>query len=219
MIVIRGKKTQEMSANELAATVEKHERVVVDLGTGDGRYAFRYAQEHPRTLVIGIDALADNLKEVSHRAARSPKRGGLANLMFVRASVEKVPDELRGVADEIHVLLPWGRLLVGTILAEEDIMSGLTALAGPNASLRLIYNAEIWADSTPKELAELPALSRPYVEQTMTPAYRRFGIELERSRLMDAQEVEELGTTWAKKLADGRNPDFVLIDGKLAGSR
>jgi len=217
MIVVRGRKTVDMSADQLAATVEAHKGVVVDLGTGDGRYAFRYAQANPRTLVIGIDAIADNLKEVSHRADRSPRRGGLPNLLFVRASAEDVPGELRGVADEIHVLLPWGRLLVGCLLAEDLIMYGLTSLAGPGARLRLVFNAEIWADSTPKELAHLPRLTRSYVEETMVPAYRRFGIELERSRLMDEAEVDELGTTWAKKLSDGRHPDFVLIEGKVAG--
>lgn len=217
MIVVRGKKTVEMSATELATIVEAHERVVVDLGTGDGKYALRYAQANPRTLVIGIDALADNLREASQRASRSPRRGGLANVLFVRASAESPPGELRGVADEIHVLLPWGRLLVGTLLAEEDVMSGLTTLAGPGARVRLIFNAEIWADSTPKELAHLPRLSRPYVEETMAPAYTRFGIELEHCRLMDEAEVEDLATTWSKKLADGRHPDFVLVEGKLAG--
>jgi 16S rRNA (adenine(1408)-N(1))-methyltransferase len=217
VIVVRGKKTEEMSATELAAIVETHERVIVDLGTGDGKYAARRAQANPRMLVIGIDALADNLREAAQKASRSPRRGGLANLLFVRASAEHPPGELRGVADEIHVLLPWGRLLVGTLLAEEDVMSGLTTLAGPGALVRLIFNAEIWADSTPKELAHLPRLSRPYVEQTMAPAYQRFGIELERCRLLDEAEVEDLATTWSKKLADGRHPDFVLVEGRLPG--
>jgi 16S rRNA (adenine(1408)-N(1))-methyltransferase len=219
MIVVRGKKTVDMSATELTGILEAHKGgVVVDLGTGDGRYAFRYAEANPRTLVIGIDAIADNLREVSQRAARSPRRGGLANLLFVRASAEEVPAELRGVADEIHVLLPWGRLLVGCLLAEEDVMTGLTSIAGPGARLRLIFNAEIWVDSTPKELAHLPRLSRTYVEETMAPAYRRFGIELEQCHLMDEEEVDGLGTTWAKKLSDGRHPDFVLIEGRVAGS-
>jgi 16S rRNA (adenine(1408)-N(1))-methyltransferase len=217
MNVVRGKKVVDMPAAQLAGIVEAHDRVVVDLGTGDGRYALRYAQDHPRTLVIGVDALADNLREVSHRASRSPRRGGLANLVFVRASAEYIPNELRGIADEIHVLLPWGRLLVGSLLAQRDIVAGLCALAGPGASLRMIFNAEIWQDSTPKELAHLPRLNRSYVEQTMAPAYRQFGIELEQCRLMEEGEVDALATTWARKLSDGRRPDFVLIEGRMAG--
>jgi 16S rRNA (adenine(1408)-N(1))-methyltransferase len=217
MIVVRGKKTEQMAAEELARKLENRERVIVDVGTGDGRFAYRYAEDHPKSLVIGIDAVAENLAEVARKAGRSIRRGGQPNLLFVRAVAEDLPVELRGVADEIHVLLPWGRLLVGCVLADPAILAGLASLAGPGARLRMIFNTQIWLDSLPKGLSDLPRLNRPYVEETMAPAYRTYGIELDHSRLLEDDEVQDLASTWARKLSDGRHPEFVLVEGRVSG--
>ena len=46
----------------------------IDFGTGDGAFVRHSAREAPDTLVIGVDANADNLREVSHRVSRKAAR-------------------------------------------------------------------------------------------------------------------------------------------------
>ena len=63
-------------------------RVVVDLGTGDGRFVLAAAAAGPDTLVIGVDASAGAMAEASRRAAGPTRRGGLPNALFVVAAAE-----------------------------------------------------------------------------------------------------------------------------------
>lgn len=207
-----------MDAAELAGRMAAAgtSRVVLDVGTGDGRFAYAYAGSHPEAFVIGVDAIAERLDELSAKAARKPAKGGRPNVLFVRASAEDPPAELRGLADEVHVVLPWGALLVGTMLAADTVMRGLTSLAKPGgADLTIVFNGEVWEDSTPKDMAELPAVTVDYVTQTLAPRYAEYGIEVDDVHAMDEAEIKALSTTWARKLAHGRHPLFVLARGRV----
>jgi len=220
VIVVEGKRRREMDAAELADRIAAAGagRVVIDMGTGDGRFAYSYAGAHPDAFVVGVDAIAERLEELSFKASRKPAKGGRANVLFVRASVEDPPAELRGLADEVHVLLPWGALLVGTMLADPAVMGGLGALAKPDgASLTVVFNAEVWEDSTPKDMAELPAVTVEYVEQVVAPRYAGFGIVVDDVHEMGEAEIKALSTTWARKLAHGRHPKFVLTHARIGG--
>jgi len=79
---------------------------MIDLGTGDGRFVLAAASEHPERLVIGIDASVAAMAEASRRAAASPRRGGLANALFVAAGAEALPPELDGSADWLTAWFP-----------------------------------------------------------------------------------------------------------------
>jgi 16S rRNA (adenine(1408)-N(1))-methyltransferase len=117
MRVLHGKDVVHLGRTELCEIVAGYDRVVVDVGAGDGRFATAYAREHPETLVVGLDIAKDKLAEAARRAGRKPQRGGVPNLLYVVASAEESPTELAGRASEVHVVLPWGRLLRGCLPA------------------------------------------------------------------------------------------------------
>jgi 16S rRNA (adenine(1408)-N(1))-methyltransferase len=219
VIVVEGKRTREMTRHELDDRMKHtpHRRIVVDVGTGDGRFAYATAAARPDWFVVGIDAISERQAELSTKAARKPARGGLANVLFVRATAEAPPAELHHRADDVHVVLPWGALLVGTMLAEPETLNGLTTLAKPGATLTVVFNAEVWEDSTPKDMADLPPVTVEYVDTVLRPAYKVFGVDLEPSRLLTPEEVDTLPTTWARKLAasHGGHPRFVLARGTV----
>jgi 16S rRNA (adenine(1408)-N(1))-methyltransferase len=215
MIVARGKRTEAIDSGELARLVAAHDGISIDLGCGDGRFAYRYAREYPERFVIGIDPVAENMREMSARAARKPARGGLPNVLFVVASVELLPGELRGAAGEIFVTLPWGSLMRGLILAEAPVLDGIASLARDGATLRIILNARIFDDPVPADLRDLPEITPDYVRDTLVPAYTRHGIAIRSSRWMDADEVAAISTTWAKRLSHRAPPRSVLIECRL----
>lgn len=218
MIVVEGKRRRDMDGAELADRIDRAgaARNVVDVGTGDGRFAYAYAGAHPESFVVGVDAIAERLEELSLKAARKPAKGGRGNVVFVRASVEEPPPELRGWADEVFVLLPWGALLVGTMLAEPGVMTGLVGLAKPRgADLTIVFNAEVWEDSTPKDMVDLPAVTVDYVEHVLAPRYASHGMAVDDVHEMSEGEIKDLPTTWARKLAHGRHPKFVLAHARI----
>src|SRR2546430_12368378 len=112
-----------MSADDLASLSAGYRAVAVDVGTGDGRFAYAYARKHPDWLVIGMDPAREGLREMSMRAMRKPARGGLPNVIYVWSGIEQPPDELGHIADEVHVVLPWGKLLPGVVLPVHDVLS------------------------------------------------------------------------------------------------
>ncbi len=212
MIVVRGKHTEPMDAPALAALIAPFEAVTVDLGAGDGRFAYRYAAEHADRLVIGIDPVAENLRELSAKATRKPARGGLPNVLYVVASIEQLPPELRGIAGEIFVTLPWGSLMRGIILAKAAVLDGIASLARNGAALHIVLNTRIFDDPVPVEVRDLPEVTPDYVQETLAPQYARHGIEIVDTRFMDAAEVAATSTTWAKRLSHRAPPRSVCVE-------
>lgn len=212
MIVVRGKASEEMSVEVLRALVAAHEGVSVDVGAGDGRFAYRYAQAHPRRLVIALEPVRENVREMSSKAGRRAARGGLANVLYVAGSIERAPAELRGVADEIFVTLPWGSLMRGLILGEAGVLEGVASLGAADARVRVVLNTRIFDEPVPAEAQDLPEVTPDYVVETLARAYATAGLGIERADWMSASEVAALGTTWAKRLSHRAPPRSVVVE-------
>jgi len=212
VVRILGKgRTADMAVADLEAARADATRTVVDVGTGDGRFAYALASEHDDWLVIGMDALDEPMEEIAHKALRKPSRGGRANLVFVRSSIETLPPELVHVADEVFVVLPWGRLLEGIVMNDEAVIDGLAALARPGARVVVTLNGEIWLESMPVRYEHLPVPTPEYVRDVIAPAFANAGLAVDAdARVLNEREVGELPSTWARKLAHGRaHPTFV----------
>ncbi|HYM15113.1 MAG TPA: class I SAM-dependent methyltransferase [Dehalococcoidia bacterium] len=217
MIVVRGKRSEAMDAAALAGLRAPYTAVTIDVGAGDGRFAYRYARSHPERFVIGMDPVAENMAELSGRAARKPGRGGAANVLYAVASIERVPDELRGIADEVFVTLPWGSLMRGLILGDDVVLAGLASLARDGAALRIVLNTRIFDDPVPAEARDLPELTPEYATATLTAPYARHGIRITEARFLGAEEVAALPTTWAKRLSHRAPPRTVYVEGIIHG--
>jgi len=206
-----------IGSEEFAALRAPYAKTSVDVGTGDGRFAYHLASADPDRLVIGIDALAEPMGERATTAARKPVKGGRPNLLFVHAAIEALPSELEGVADEVYVQLPWGVLLEGIVLARDDVLGGIAALCRSGARVVVTLNGEIWLDSTPARYEQLPVPTPEYVVEVIAPRFRRVGIELAAARYSTAAEAKQLSTTWARRLGHGRaHPCFVQFDGSAS---
>lgn len=212
MIVVRGKATVEIDNDELHALIVGFARVAVDLGTGDGRFAYSYAAENPDTFVIGIDPVQGAMREFSTRARRKTARGGLPNLLYAVASIEQSPPELAGQADLIFVNLPWGSLMRGIIEADDTVLGNLAYLAADNARLRIILNTRVFDDPVPLDIQGLPEVTVTYAETTLAPAFAKHGLTITKSRFLTPEELLTLATTWAKRLSHRSPPPSFLIE-------
>ena len=219
MLVVRGRSTAELHAGEVDALLEGYERVVADVGTGDGRFAYALARKRPSWFVVGIDPVKEALREISHRASRKPGRGGLPNVAFVWASVERPPVELRGRASEIYVVLPWGKLLAGLLLPLGEVLDGIAQLARPGAELHLILNGEPWAgEEVPLDVSDLPEPTEEHAREVLAPSYAGHGLHIHEARWLSPEEVRAIPSTWARRLAHGRqHPRFLYVGGTAHG--
>jgi 16S rRNA (adenine(1408)-N(1))-methyltransferase len=212
-------RAEPLAADAFAALRVSYAATAVDVGTGDGRFAYQLASDDPHRLVVGLDALAEPMGERAATAARKPARGGRPNLVFVHAAVEALPAELHRVADDVYVQLPWGALLEGIVRARADVLGGLAALCRPGARVAVTLNGEIWLESTPARYADLPVPTPEYVADVVAPGFAEAGITLAPARYATAADAKQLPTTWARRLGHGReHPRFVQFEGVASGA-
>ncbi len=173
------------------------DRVVVDLGTGDGRAVLARAAAEPNSLVLGIDADAAAMATASRRAARRPERGGRRNAWFVVAAAERLPPELLGVASLVTVTLPWGSLLAGVLGRDAEALRGLASIVAPGGRVQVVYSVER-RDGLP--FATIDATARDAIGD----AWASVGFALEGLRPTTSDDIETLHSTWARRLRLGR---------------
>lgn len=181
------------------------EGVVVDIGTGDGRFVYRSAQANPNKFFIGIDANAKPLEKISMKATRKPAKGGLPNVLFVQAAIEDLPEELNGAADEIHIHFPWGSLLAAVASGDEEILRSLRRISAPECLVEIIIGIDQERDKTEIERLKLPQLSPEYLENILIPKYEAAGFKVLQNGTLDASEWSKMETSWARKLQDNSN--------------
>jgi 16S rRNA (adenine(1408)-N(1))-methyltransferase len=212
VITIRGRAATNTTRADLDALIAQHQSVTIDLGAGDGKFAYRHALDHPLTLVIAIEPVRENVRESSAKAAKKPDRGGVPNALYVAASIEQLPPELHAVADEIFITLPWGSLMRGFILADAAILAAIASLARDGARIRIVLNTRIFDDPVPLEARDLPDLTPDYARETLAPAFAAAGMTIDEARWLAPEEVAALNTTWAKRLSHRSPPRSLLIE-------
>ena len=185
--------------------------MAIDLGTGDGRYVYRQALVRPDTLCIGVDATSEHLADYSARIGKKPSRGGLPNALYVLANAEALPVELNDRASAITINLPWSSLLAGLVLGDGCLLASIARVACPGASLDIIINLAAFAAPVPLELQALPVPTVEYACDVLKPRYAEFGIHIQHAKMMGKQEMAQIGSDWALRLAYGRAPQAVHI--------
>ena len=88
MECIRGKTSAEIDVDRLAAGVAGYENVLLDVGTGDGRYVLHVARTSPTWFAVGVDACRDNLRRTSRKAP--------PNALYVIANALALPNASTG---------------------------------------------------------------------------------------------------------------------------
>ena len=185
--------------------------MVIDLGTGDGRFVSAAAKANPNKFFIGVDANAKPLEKPSMKATRKPAKGGLPNVLLVQAAVEELPEELNGSADEIHIHFPWGSLLRAVATADGSILTSLRRIAAPECLLEIVIGVDPTRDQTEIERLDLPELSSTYLTGFLTGRYESAGFTLVECGALDAHQWSKLETSWARRLQNSSSRKVVYL--------
>lgn len=208
-MAVRSNNSNEKTSENLSN--HTGEGVVVDIGTGDGRFVYRSAEKNPNKFYIGIDANAAPLEKISMKATRKPAKGGLPNVLFIQAAIENLPEELNETADEIHIHFPWGSLLRAVVSGDENVLGSLRRICAPEAALEIIIGIDEMRDRTEIERLGLPKLSDEYLQKTLIPKYTAAGFEILESGVLNPAEWSRLETSWARKLQSNDNRKCVYL--------
>jgi 16S rRNA (adenine(1408)-N(1))-methyltransferase len=197
--------------------------IVIDIGTGDGRFVSAEAKANPNKFYIGVDANVKPLEKPSMRATRKPAKGGLPNAMFVQAAVEDLPEEFDGVADEIHIHFPWGSLLRAVATGDEDVLHSLRRIAARGCLLEIIIGVDPERDRAELERLNIPELSPVGLHSFLIPKYKAAGFEPLDCRRLSRDEWAAIDTSWSRRLSSGSQRtvfllSFIAADRPASGS-
>lgn len=176
------------------------EGVIVDIGTGDGRFVYQSARQNPNKFYIGIDPNVKPLEKISEKIHRKPAKGGAPNVLFVQSAVEDLPVEFDGVADEVHVHFPWGSLLRAVLSGDPDTLNNVRRICAPGALLEVVIGIDPVRDRAEIERLGLPTLTRDYLATQLIERYQSCGFEVVEYGILTAAQWSELDTSWARRL-------------------
>jgi 16S rRNA (adenine(1408)-N(1))-methyltransferase len=175
--------------------------LLVDIGTGDGRYVLHAARARESRFAIGVDACREQLCIVSRTAPR--------NALFVIAEARALPVELHGLATHVTINFPWGSLLDGLLDGEAALLDGLVALARSDCvaskqrtTLEIRLNGGALAQA---------GWSLEAGGQRVRQVLLDYGFTVDLPVSLDARALRACATTWAKRLAFGRDPRAIHL--------
>lgn len=198
METIRGKSSLDLDLTGLKDRLTNYTRVHLDLGTGDGRYVRYLAERNPRWFVIGVDSCRENLHEHS--------RVKLPNMLFVIANAQDLPRELNRLVSHITINFPWGSLLESLLVNDSMLMRGLRSISRERTSLDVCLNGGALVEAGKTLEAGTDRIFYNLLET---------GWQLEHPSIMDACALKRFPTTWAKRLAFGRDPRAMSMTGTI----
>ncbi|MGE0058537.1 MAG: class I SAM-dependent methyltransferase [Dehalococcoidia bacterium] len=213
MRILQGTKPVEAAASWRDAF--RQHRVVIDVGAGDGRWAYDGARHDAESLYVAVDPDAESLAEYAYRAGRKPSRGGTSNALFVIASVEELPQELTGIAALVRVNFPWGSLLRGLVLPEAHVLEALASLGVADARFEFVISYDPEHDIAGLAGETLPPLTEARIDDVLAPPYAAAGLQMDHRRQMSLDEAIALPSTWARRLLHGRRREVFWIEGSI----
>lgn len=211
-----GKSTRELDPAAFA-DLRDGRRLVLDLGTGDGKHVLAVARANPNSLVVGLDAGPDAMRKTAQKAAAKPAKGGVPNAMFVWGAAETLPAELSDVA-EVHCLMPWGSLLRALVTPDPAVLRGVAAVCATGARFLVTLNLHAWRPPV-VDVGDTTEPTPATAADTLAAAYAAAGWRLDEATYLDSGQLAELGTSWTKRLGSTRDELAVLaLRGTITGA-
>jgi 16S rRNA (adenine(1408)-N(1))-methyltransferase len=207
---VLGRKLAPLEPAVLAAACTTAQSVLIDVGTGQGKFILDAAKEDPDRLCIGIDAVAENMAASARTSRSSPKKGGLPNALFVRAAAERLPGPFAGCADELTVQYPWGSLM--RIVSEPDLahLTSLRALCKADARLSVLLNYSVFEDRPYLERLGMGDISDPAENPDLITTYAQAGFTVTNRELIHGDPP--IRSAWGRHLVRGSARATLMID-------
>jgi len=185
--------------------------VIIDIGTGDGEFVYKVAKENPDRFVIGIEPHHKGLERVSAKIDKKSTKGGLKNALFVLGSIEELPEELDGTANQVFINFPWARLLKGLLMAEKPTWDAIGRITKKGAIIDILLTYDKSTEETEFRKVGLPDISLSYLQNVTAPHLKEKGFKTLEIREVDNKELKRYPSSWAKKLSYGRERKYYYM--------
>ena len=190
--------------------------VIIDIGTGDGRFVYQSARRNPNKFYIGIDPNTRPLEKISEKIHRKPAKGGAPNVLFIQSAVEDLPAELDGVANEVHVHFPWGSLLRAVATGDVAVLRNLRRVCAVEALMEIVIGIDPVRDQTEISRLGLTPLSLEFIDNVLVANYAAASFEIVERGILSPSEWPHLDTSWAKRLQGNEQRTITYLIARAA---
>jgi len=185
--------------------------VVVDIGTGDGRFVYELAKNHSDKFIIGIDSSKENLRKYSSKLIKKPSGGGVKNILYIWASVSNLPEDLKGIANQVFINFPWGELLKGIVAVDRKIWKNIRMICKKGAFIDILFGYDKSVDKKEIERLDLPDLSLSFIKSEFCTRLQELGLQLEEVKELNSEILKKYPTSWAKKLSLRKQRNYYYL--------
>jgi len=207
---VLGRKLSPFGESDLRAWSEVSESILIDVGTGQGKFILDAAREDPVRFCIGIDAVAENMAPAARTAGASSRKGGLPNALFVRAAAERLPGPFEELADALTVQYPWGSLMRIVSAPVVEHLRGLRALCKPGAAVSILLNHSVFEDRAYLERLGMGDIADPADNPQLPIDYARAGFGITQRDLI--QGDPPIRSAWGRHLVRGSARATLMIE-------
>lgn len=200
MIVITGDKKNEIDKKSFKDECKKHNKVILDIGTGDGKFVYKNAIKNKNNLYIGLDPAEKQIQIYSKKA----NRRRLKNALYILGSLENLPEELYSTVDKIFVNLPWGTLLEKIVKSNEIYTKELSKILKRDGEIEIIFGYVPELEPSETERLGLPKIENESDVLKVFSTFKKIFEVVEMKRLVK-EDLDKIETTWAKKLKFGKD--------------
>ena len=177
---------------------------------------YQSARRNPNKFYIGLDPNTRPLEKISEKIHRKPTKGGAPNVLFIQSAIEDLPDELNGVANEVHVHFPWGSLLRAVATGEVALLQSLRRICAEGALLEVVIGIDPVRDKSELERLDVQPLTLEVVDTELIPNYAAAGFEIVERGIIAASEWPEFETSWAKRLQGNEQRPLIYLIARAA---
>ncbi len=199
-----------MDNQALSNLIGAYKEILIDLGTGDALFPYRQAKEDPNLLCLGIDPVAEVMNKTSNRIGRKPARGGVNNLLLMVASLESLPQALKGSAQRLTINFPWSALLRFLVEPNLPMLLRLRSLLKPEGQMETLLNLQVFKDDQYRQRLNLPWLDMEYVNTSLKPSWSKCGLQIEHLKLLGPGQLP-IRTSWGQQLTMGSSRDTMYL--------
>lgn len=189
-------------------TTKGTKRTVVDLGTGDGRYVYKNAKQNKHSDFYGIDPTPKQFSTFKKKINRAK----IQNAHLLKGSLENLPREILGKADELHINFPWGSLLKAVVLPSKEDLNYIDSIVKPGGTIEIILGYHKDSEPTQIDKLNLPKLSINLLEENIIKSLENINYKLLEIKTLGRSDLLFLESSWGKKLSFGKDrPVYKLL--------
>lgn len=201
--------------DSIKSLLEGYGQVIVDLGTGNGKFAYEEAIKNQNIFYIGIDPIGENIIKYYKKKKKKLKRHNLKNLVFVISAIQDIDKDLFNLADDIYINFPWGSLLEGIVKGEEKLLENIYSLAKDGGNIYLTFTYSSIYEVGEIERRGFPLLSLEYIDTILRDEFMAMGINILDYGYLEEYKLKSFGTLWSKRIYLTKDRQVYYIEAKV----